>query len=122
MKRALAKTGVISPGKDETCYIMMAHLSDTAMGKVLGLYNKVWQEGKLPESWKQVVMVPIRKSGKDLTSPSSYRLIALTSHVYKPMERMTYFLESRGLMSPDQSGFRKGRGTMDPVLCLESVI
>lgn len=24
-------------------------------------------------------------------------------------------------MSPDQSGFRKGRGTMDPVLCLESV-
>ena len=37
-------------------------------------------------------------------------------------ERLTYFLESRGLMSPDQSGFRKGRGTMDPVLCLESVI
>jgi hypothetical protein len=25
-------------------------------------------------------------------------------------------------MSPDQSGFRKGRGPMDPVLCLESVI
>ena len=34
-------------------------------------------------------------------------------------EGLTYFLESRGLLSPDQSGFRKGRGTMDPVLCLE---
>lgn len=52
---------------------MMAHLSDTAMGKVLDLYNKVWQEGKLPGSWKQVVGVPLRKPGKDPTSPSSYR-------------------------------------------------
>jgi hypothetical protein len=64
---------------------------------------------------------------KDPTSPLSYRPIALTSHVCTLMERMimerhTYFLERRGLMSPDQSGFRKGRGTMDPVLCLESVI
>ena len=51
MKRALAKAGVTSPAKDEMCYIMMANLSDTAMGKVLGFYNKVWQEGKLPGSW-----------------------------------------------------------------------
>jgi hypothetical protein len=50
MKRALAKAGVTSPGKDGMCYIMMAHLSDTAIWKVLGLYNKVWQGGKLPGS------------------------------------------------------------------------
>jgi hypothetical protein len=37
------------------------------------------------------------------------------------MESLTYILESRG-MSPDQSEFRKCSGTMDPVLCLESVI
>ena len=37
MKRSLAKAGVSSPGKDEMCYIMMAHLSDTAMGNVLDL-------------------------------------------------------------------------------------
>jgi hypothetical protein len=80
---------------------MMAHLSDTAMGKVLGLCNKVWQE--LPGSWKQAVVVPIRKLGKDPNSPSSYSLIALTSHVCTFMERMiterlTYFLERRGLI------------------------
>jgi hypothetical protein len=67
---------------------MMAPLSDTAIWKVLGLYNKVWQEEKLPGSWKKVVVVPIRRPGKDPTSPSSYRLIALTSHVRKLMERM----------------------------------
>ena len=36
-------------------------------------------------------------------------------------ERLIYFLESRGLVSPHQSGFRTGRGTTDPVLCLEAV-
>ena len=37
-------------------------------------------------------------------------------------ERLTYFPESRGLVSPHQSGFRNGRGTMDPLLCLEAEV
>jgi hypothetical protein len=41
MKSALAKAEVTSPGKDEMCYIMMAHLSDTVIGKVLGRYNNL---------------------------------------------------------------------------------
>lgn len=70
--------------KDEMCYIM---------GKELDLYNKVWQD-------------EIRKPGKDPINPSSYKPIALTSHVCKLSERriterLTYFLESRGLMSSD---------------------
>ena len=75
----------------------------------------------------QAVVVPIRTPGKDPTNPSSYRLIVLTSLVCKCVERiiterLTYFPESRGLLSPDQSWFRKGRGTVDPVLSLESDI
>jgi hypothetical protein len=69
MKRALANASVTSPGKDEMCYIMMAHLSDTAMEKVLNLYNKMWQKGKLPASWNQVVVMPIRKPVENPTSP-----------------------------------------------------
>ena len=37
-------------------------------------------------------------------------------------ERLTYFLESRELVLSHQSGCRKGRGTMDPVLCLEAEV
>lgn len=33
MKRAIAKAGLSSPGKDEICYIMMAQLSDTVIGE-----------------------------------------------------------------------------------------
>jgi len=37
-------------------------------------------------------------------------------------ERITYFLESKALLSPYQSGVRRGRNTMDSVLRLESDI
>lgn len=96
---------------------MLNHLSDLALAVILHLYNKVWQEGQLPGLWKQAVIVPIRKPGKDPTNPANYRPIALTSHMCKVMERMiterlTYYLETRNLRSKYQSGFRKGRGTI----------
>ncbi|KAK6328902.1 hypothetical protein J4Q44_G00008800 [Coregonus suidteri] len=81
VKRAIGKAGLTSPGKDEVCYVMLGHLSDEAMDKVLVLYNRVWEEGKLPGSWKEAVVVTIRKPRKDPTKPTSYRPIALTSHV-----------------------------------------
>lgn len=127
MRRAIAKSGLTSPGKDQVCYIMLKHLGVQTENKLLGLYNKVWEEGRLPSSWKEAVIIPIVKPGKDPANPTSYRPIALTSHIGKIMEkmiteRMTYYIESRGMFSPYQSGFRKGRGTMDPVICLETEI
>ncbi len=35
-------------------------------------------------------------------------------------ERMVFYLGSRGILSPHQSGFGRGRGTMDPIICLET--
>ncbi len=77
--------------------------------------------------WKHAIIVPILKPGKNPSDPSSYRPIALTSQLCKIMERiitdrMTHYLESNDLFSPYQSGFRKGRSTMDSLLCLESDI
>lgn len=46
MRRDINKIGLTSPGKDEVCYVMLAHLSDDAMEALLGLYHKVWQEGE----------------------------------------------------------------------------
>ena len=88
MKRAIIKSGLTSPGKDEICYVMLKHLGVSASMKLLALYNKVWEVGKLPTSWKEAVIIPIRKPGKDASNPMNYRPIALTSHVGKIMERM----------------------------------
>lgn len=78
----------------------------------------------LPQSWKEALILPIKKPGKDPSKPASYRPIAFTSHVGKVMERMitdrlVYFLEKEGKLTPFQSGFS---GTMDPVMCLEAEI
>lgn len=65
---------------------------------------------QLPEAWKEAVVIPVRKPGKDPTKPSNYR--RLTSQICKIMERvvterLSYFLEKRGQISRFQSGFRK---------------
>ena len=73
------------------------------------------------------MIIPIRKPGKDPSNPKNYRPIALTSYIGKIMERIIterlfFYMESRGILSPHQSGFRRGRETMDPVMCLETEI
>lgn len=37
-------------------------------------------------------------------------------------ERLVYFLEKMGLLGPHQSGFRRGKGTVDAVVYLEDEI
>ncbi len=95
--------------------------------KLLEVFNKVWKEGKLPVAWKEAVVIPIRKPGKDPRKPISYRPIALTSNLCKKMERLiterlSCEMEKRGLLVSCQSGFRKGRNTMDSVVKLETEI
>ncbi|KAK7891307.1 hypothetical protein WMY93_023270 [Mugilogobius chulae] len=89
--------------------------------------TKVWIQGELPCAWKEAVIVPIRKPGKDPSKPANYRPIALTSNLCKLMERMiterlSFDLEKRGLLAGFQSGFRKARNTCDAVVRLENVV
>ena len=67
---------------------MVKHLSEEGLRKLLCLFNKVWEEGNIPRSWKEAIIIPIRKLGKDASKPANYRPIALTSNVCKLMERM----------------------------------
>ena len=127
LKRAMSGVRSTSPGKDEICYIMVEKLCPQAQMVLLQFFNMIWETGNIPPAWKHSVVVPILKPGKEKSEATSYRPIALTSNLCKIMERMatdrlTYIVEKRGLISSCQSGFRRGRMTMDPVLCLEDTI
>ena len=92
-----------------------------AFEKLLELVNLTWLRGDLPASWRKAEIVPILKKGKPKDQIGSFRPISLLSCVSKLSERMvqarlTYLLESRGLLNPDQAGFRKARSTEDQVL------
>ena len=72
-------------------------------------------------------MVRIPKPEKDATHPTNYRPVALTSCVCKIMERMVdnrlvWYLERNKIITPAQSGFRKGRSTTDQLVRLESFV
>ena len=73
-----------------------------------------------PPEWRAATVVPIPKSGKDKKLVSSYRPIALTSHVGKLADcliksRLVYLAESRGMIPPEQVGFRAGRSVGDSI-------
>ena len=84
------------------------------------LFNRSFSEGCIPSAWKEALVVPVHKGGPR-SCPSNYRPIALLSLVSKTMEkivlkRLSAFLGP--LLTPKQSGFRRGDGTSPQLIHL----
>ena len=112
-----------APGKDGISNEMIRHLGSLAKQKLLDIYNHSWNIGTFPTGWKEAIIIPILKKGKDRYSKTSYHPISLLSCLGKTMERMVnrrlqHHLEKNGLLCPSQSGFRKNRSTEDQVTLL----
>lgn len=85
--------------------------------------NFIWGTGTIPKSWKQHLLLPILKPN----SAASYRPITLSSVPYKIYERlieprMEWWMEGKGLLDPQQYGFRKGRSTTDALGLLTTTV
>ena len=116
-----------APGPDNITNEMLQHLGNTALQKLLDIYNLSWKKGELPQIWKEANMIPILKKGKNKTKAVSYRPISLTSCVCKTMERivnqrMQWYLETESLIAPEQAGFRQHRSTEDQTTHLAQAI
>ena len=80
------------------------------------IFNLSLSKGVLPQDWTSAHIVPVHKKN-DKSNPSNYRPISLTSIVVKVLEKLVhrkvvYALESHGLLSDFQHGFRAGRSTV----------
>lgn len=125
LKNALRRCHDTSPGPDDIHYQMLKHLPGSCLVILLDNFNRVWEDGKFPDEWHLANLIPIPKPGKDPSNPANVRPIALTSCICKLMERMVVsrlnsYLESKNLLTPLQSGFRKGRSTYDHLVRLET--
>lgn len=84
--------------------------------KYLGMvFRKSLAVAKLPDDWKKAKIVPIPKAGNS-DNPSNFRPISLTSTSCKILEHiilkhLTVLLESNGVLSSCQHGFRSGLST-----------
>ena len=127
LKQALQKSTDSATGLDGIHYQFLIHLPDESLAILLEIFNYIWTSGFFPPSWRQAEIIPIPKHGKDTTNPNNYRPIALTSCVCKTMERLVnsrlvWCLESKGLITDLQCGFRKGRSTIDHLVRFETFI
>lgn len=89
---------------------------------LLCLINLVWRTGRIPESWRDSVVVSIPKKG-DLTNMNDYRGISLMCTTLKALavvvsDRISETFEKEGLFSPSQAGFRSREECPTQVGCL----
>ena len=127
LKNILKNTGDTSPGIDGIPYIMIRQLSEENLKYILQFYHRIFLKHEFPQKWKEAVIIPILKPGKDSTRCSSYRPIALISCLSKILEkilnkRLMWYLEKHNLIDKSQCGFRQGRSTTDHTTRLTSDI
>ena len=127
LSRSLQQCHHTAVGPDEIHYAFIQHLPNTVLSILLDSFNSIWSLETFPSCWRQAVIIPVAKPGKDPTIPNNYRPIALTSCLCKTFERMVnqrlvWFLESNHLLSANQSGFRQNRSTLDHLVSLETFI
>lgn len=110
-----------APGPDGITTQMLKNLPPPFTARLLEYFNEIWKRGLIPDTWKTSWVVPILKSGKAPTEPSSYRPVSLTSCVAKVMERMvhgrlTWWLETKRPLPHCMTGFRPRLCTADSIL------
>ena len=74
------------------------------------IFNMIWYTSQCPKQWKDAILTPILKPGKDPSDPLSYRPITLTSTLCKLMERMVnsrllWYIETNDLLTQQSEWF-----------------
>lgn len=118
LKGVLSSVKDTSPGEDGIPYSFLGHLTDSALTYFLDLINSVMLSGNIPPLWKSQEIIPIKKPNKPSNHADSFRPIALSSVFAKVVEhlvknRLEWYVEHNQLLCNSQSGFRKGKCTLD---------
>ena len=87
-------------------------------------FNRNKTKGVIPVLWKEASVIQLYEYGKNKNDKKSYRPISLTSYSGKLLEemlkaRLEQLFESKNIINPFQSGFRKCRSTLDQLARLQ---
>ena len=91
------------------------------------LFNLIFENGLIPESWSVGTIKPIYKNKGDPKLPENYRPITILSCRGKLFtaiinKRLNKFSEESELIEPCQAGFRKQHSTSDNIFIIKSLI
>ena len=88
LKIAIKQQKNTAPGEDTIHPQMIKNLPPETLKYLLDMYNKIWEEGEIPKTWKHATIIPLLKERKDPKDVRSYRPVALTNILCKIFERM----------------------------------
>lgn len=115
-----------APGPDGVNNRLLRKLDDKAIQTMVKEINKVWKNGLVPSKWRMATLLLISKPGR---SPGleNLRPISLTSCIGKVMEhavhnRISRYIERKGLFPYNVVGFRPALSTQDVMLLLKTQI
>ena len=106
-------------GPDDIPVEVWKCLGESALKFLTKLYNRTMESERMPEEWRDSVLIPIFKNKVDVQSCSNYRGIKLISHTMKLWERIVEKrLRSDLKFSNQQYGFMPGKSTTDALFAL----
>ena len=106
-------------GPDDIPVEVWKCLGESALKFLTKLYNRTMESERMPEEWRDSVLIPIFKNKGDVQRCSNYRGIKLISHTMKLWERIVEKrLRSDLKFSNQQYGFMPGKSTTDALFAL----
>ena len=114
-------------GNDSITNEFLKHSVGQLMPLYLKLFNRIMQEGSVPEEWLVGMILPLYKNKGDRADPNNYRGITLLSCFGKLFtavlnDRLYKFCEDNDILKELQGGFRQGYSTTDHIFLVQSLI
>jgi hypothetical protein len=88
------------------------------------IITSIWKKEKLPEEWKESIIVPIHKKG-DKTDGSNYRGKLLLPTTYKILSNILlsrFIPYVKEIIGDHQCDFRRNRSTTDHIFCIRQIL
>ena len=106
-------------GPDDIPVEVWKCLGESALKFLMKLYNRTMKSERIPEEWRDSVLIPIFKNKGDVQSCSNYRGIQLIGRTMKLWERIIERRLRRDLTFCNQQyGFMPGKSTTDALFAL----
>jgi len=86
--------------------------------------TSIWKKAKLPEEWKESIIIPIHKKG-DKTDCSNYRGISILPNTYKILSSILLsrlIPYAKEIIGDHQCGFPRNRSTIDQIFCILQIL
>jgi hypothetical protein len=113
-----------SPGIDQIPAELIKTGGRKFYPEIYKLIISIWKKEKLPEEWKESIIVSTHKKS-DKTDGNNYRGISLLPTMYKMLpnillSRLTPYAEK--IIGDHQLGFRRNRSTTDHIFCIRQIL